>query len=509
MKNFKLFSLALLFFVGSVNAQQMIISKVFYAGTTKAGATTNYTGGEEYIELHNNSGNEIDIAGYYIGLIESEAADGAYLAADQTNYEVKLKQVFQFPDNKPIMVAPWSNILIAACAIDHSAVAQNGPDLSKADFTFGNMAGDNPDIPALSLVFSFNSGTKAINLTNGGDAGVILIKKSNGKYIYADDQSKWVYANGKTKGSQYLPFNTAYALDCVEILKTKQTDGVYSVDPARKRLSDTRDKGYVPADKKMMRDGFVAYRKTAVNNNGNKMLYDTDNSCVDFLISGTITPKEYDDEESGVTEVRINIPESGYLPFNADKYFFTPDNVYVSYVSISKGELRFNHYPGRSVIASNSPYILVGSPGEHTIYYTEAQRTLATAGADNWISDTDEKYKDGVLTVTTRNRFPMKFVNEKGNVRFVRDCIGGNNQTLRIDVEKEGRFYINLTTFDENEVSIPWGGITPDEVSGVRAVIPASADFSDDIYNLQGMKVDAEVLSPGIYIRNGKKFIVK
>lgn len=513
MKNFtkKMLAMACMMLVaGGAQAQdKMIISKVFYAGTTQKGNTKNYTGGEEYIELHNNSASEIDIAGYYIGLIESEATTGAYLAADEPKNFVKLKQVYQIPTDKEMKVPAWGNVVIAACAKDHSAEAENGPDLSKAELSFGNMAGDAEGVAVMNLVFSFNSSTKAVNLTNGGDAGVILITKTNGdKYLTASDESTWVYANGKDKGSQYLPFNAAYAMDCVEILKTKATDGVYSVDPARKRLKDSYDKGYVPATEKMLRDGFVAYRKTALNNDGQILLYDTQNSCTDFAISNTIGVKEYDAQESGLTEVKVTIPESGYLPFNAEKYFITGKELYLAYVSISSGAVKFNNTPGHTKIANNSPFILVGAPGEHVIYYTEAQRNLASAGANSWINDDDSKYANGVLTITTKNRFPMKFVNEKGNVRFERDCVEGNNQTLKIDVEKEGRLYINHTAFNADEPVIKWGGITPEEIiAGIDMPVMNVKSASTAVYNLNGQRVNAS--AKGIVIKAGKKYINK
>lgn len=510
MKNFTLTLLSLLLFAGNADAQ-MVISKVFYAGTTKKGATTNYTGGEEYIVLHNNTDKEADIAGYYIGLIESEGSTGAYLASETTNNDVKLKQVYQIPEDKPFVVAPWGDVVIAACAKDHSADAENGADLSKADFTFGNMNGDSESVPVLKLVFSFNANTKAVNLTNGGDAGIIIINKKNGdSKLTAADESTWVYANGKTTGSRYLPFNAYYAMDCVEILKTKAVDGVYTIDAARKRIKDSFDKGYVPADQKMNKDGYVAYRKTALNNEGKVLLYDTQNSCVDFAISNAKDVTEYDAVEAGLTEVKINIPESGYLPYNAEHYFITAKDVYLTYVNISGGNVKFNSYAGGTFIASDAPYVLVGAPGEHSIYYTEAQRTIATAGSDNWISDGDEKYKDGVLTVTTKNRFPMKFVNEKGNPHFQRDCVDGNNQTLKINVEAEGRFYINHTVFNEAEPTIAFGGVTPEEVivAGIDAVV-AVPTATTGTFNLQGIRMNGDILPRGIYVKDGKKFIVR
>lgn len=513
MKNFTLKAAAvvcgmLMCSAGAVAQTNIVISKVYYAGTKTIADNKNYTGAPEYIVLHNNSEKEQDIAGLYIGLIETEGSTGAYLAKDRTNNEVKLKQVFQLPEES-FMVAPWADVVIAANAIDHSTVAVGGENLSKADFEFGGQkSGDNADVPNLSLKFSYTASMAACNLTNGGDAGVVIITKKNGdSRLTFSDESTWVYANGKTTGSRYLPFNAFYALDCVEILKAKKntTTGKYEVDAERKRFSESQDKGYVliPEDLSMNRDANVVYRKTALNNDGKYLLYDTNNSSVDFMVSNTIALNEYNTVEDGTTAVKVTVPESGYLPFNAEKYFFTGKDLYLAYVTISAGNVTFSSKEGKSVVANNSPYILVGAPGEHTIYYTESQRNLASAGADAWIADGDDKYVDGVLTVTTKNRFPMKFVNEKGNVRFVHDCVEGNNQTLKIDVETEGRFYINHTVFTEGD--LVWEGVTPEDVpstaiKGVKEIEVANSAC----FNLAGQRVGSN--AKGIVIMNGKKF---
>lgn len=488
----------------------MVISKVFYSGTTQLGNSKNYTGGEEYIELYNNSSKEYDIAGMYICLIESESSTGAYLAKDRVNNEVKLKQVYQIPDDKPFVVAPWEAVVIAACAIDHGGQAQNGPNLSKADFEFGNMNGENPEVPNLKLVFSFNSNVKAVNITNGGDASLLLISKKNGSKLTAGDESTYVFANGKTSGNRYLPFNSYYAMDAVDILKTKLTDGVYRVDATRKRLGNSLDAGYVNAERSMLRDGYIAYRKTALNHDGAIMLYDTNNSSIDFAISDDIDVRQYDTKAAGVSEETVIIPESGYLPFSASKYFFAGKDLYITYMNVRSSAVTFNSYVGNSVIANNSVYVLVGKPGLHKIYYTEAQRSLATSGIDYWIDDDNEYYVNGqfVYTGGVAKYYPMKFVNEKGNVRFVRDMVDNNPKSMKIDLAREGRFYIKLNYLNENENTIPWGGITPDEV--ISAInVPVTSVHDDAVYTLQGIKVNTTHLPSGIYIRNGKKFVVR
>jgi hypothetical protein len=492
----------------------IVISKVFYAGTTLKGSNRTYNGGEEYIELHNNGNTEVDLAGLYIGLVESEGNTGAYLAGDITEPAngVALKQLFQIPTDKVYAIAPRGTVVIATAAIDHSGEAENGPDLSRADFEFGGHANDNPDVPNLVLKFTFNDKIQGANITNGGDAGIMIFSEKNGdSKLGYDNPDNLVYANGKTIGNQYLKVNGYYAMDAVEILKNKNVNGVWTADSTRKRFNDGRDKGYILTSESMIKDGFVAYRRTALNTDGEFYLYDTNNSSVDFTVSNTIAPKAYDEEEYGTTEATVVIPESGYLPFKAPKYFFTGKDLYIAYVNISAGSIKFNSFPGNSVVASNSVYVLVGAPGEHVIHYTEADRTLHTAGSNNWIEDGDDHYLNGVYTATKTNRYPMKFVNEKGNVRFVRDMQDNNPKTMNIDVESEGRFFIEVTSYDESENEIRWAGITPEEVIalGVGAVTITDKQSDKAVYNLQGVKMNTNNLPKGIYIRGGKKFVVK
>lgn len=501
----------LMMLAANANAQ-FVISKVFYAGTKTIADGKNYTNFPEYIELHNNTATDANIGGTYICLVESETSTGAYLAKDrETGYEVKLKQVFQIPDEE-YMVPAYSSVIVAANPIDHTA-AINGQNLSKAEFAFPGKTADVAGVKYLDLKYSYAATVGFFNIVNGGDASILIVKKSNGSKLPLTDESAWVFANGKDKGNKYVPFNAYYAMDAVEILKAKKNTATdkYEVDATRKRFSDSQDAGFiqVPETESMLRDANVVYRKTALNmGDGKKYLLDTGNSSNDFAVSNTVGTKQYDETESGITETfTVTIPESGFLPFKAEHNFFTEKGVNIGYVSISSGNASFNDKAGNATIATNSAFLLIGQPGEHTVKYTSAPRILASAGADSWIADGDDKYADGVLTITTKNRFPMKFVNEKGNPRFVSDPVDGNNQKLKIDIATEGRFYINHTVGTVSELK--WEGIMPEDVpSGIHSAI-VNVAANADVFNLQGVKMNSTTLPAGIYVKGGKKFVVK
>ena len=62
----------------------------------------------------------------------------------------------------------------------------------------------------------------------------------------------------------------------------------------------------------------------------------------------------------------------------------------------------------------------------------------------------------------------------------------------------------NIFLDDEEEIN----GITTG-VGFIWAGEKRNATATDDVYNLQGQKVNSKTLKPGIYIKNGKKFMVK
>lgn len=515
MKNFtfKTFAVACGMLMCSANADaQMVISKVFYSGTKNISDGKNYTKNPEYIELHNNTDKEYDIAGMYIALVENESSTGAYLVKDQTNNDVKLKQVFQLPETEH-KVPAWGTVVLAASAVDH-ADAAGVPDLSKADYEFGGLAVDNPDVPNLTLKYTYVATLPYLNLANGGDAGVLLITKKNGdSYLKFNDETAYVFANGKDKGNKYLNFNAYYAMDAVEIIKAKKntSTGKYEIDPERKRICTSKDAGYVPVpeDVSMLRDGYIAYRKTAINKDGNIYLYDTGNSCNDFMVATGLASSAYNEQPDDVTEVVITIPETGFFPFMPEKYFFTENGLHVTYLSAVAADknLKYLDYEGDAKVFNNSAFMIIGTPGEHKVYYTKADRNMAAAGCDAWLAAGDEKCVDGVLTITTKNRYPMKFVNEKGNVRFEREIVDGNYQKIKMNPAAGENFYITLNYLDETVNTMPWAGYMPD-VTGISEINTTSVD-NKAVYNINGMKMNASNLPAGIYIKAGRAFIVK
>ena len=265
--------------------QSLIIGKV-YASGSKDSNNRNYSAGK-YIEFFNNSNREIDISGYYFGLLESGSTP-AYTLGLTPDY-LYLKQLYRFPTGKPIRVAAGGTVLVANSAIDHTA--NDAPlehDLSGADFEAKDASGktvNNPTTPAVELVFSMWAQVTAMNLVQGGPTSVVLFT--------ADDVDAWpqVYAYQKSTGAQYLRMPAKVIKDGVDILKYNTVNGV---DLTSRRLYDWIDAGYTHISSASGWNGEVSVRKVSAKApDGRFTLMDTNNSTNDFTTATHLAPRQY------------------------------------------------------------------------------------------------------------------------------------------------------------------------------------------------------------------------
>lgn len=259
--------------------QSVLISKVFYAGR-KDDNNKNYIA-DQYIELFNNSDEEVSLDGLYIGILESEST-AAYPAKDNSD-AVYTKQVFRIPgEGNQYKLAAGATILIVNSAIDHRATASTSNDLSGAAFEAKNTKNNNnPATTGLTLIYSTYAAIPSINFLAGGDFGVILFNTN-------DDVTSWenVYAPGKTTGNLFKRIPAKTVIDGVEALKNKTT----GVDINAKRLYNFIDAGYQFINSVSGYTGEVLVRKTSKEENGRVYLLDTNNSTNDFVLSTDIKP---------------------------------------------------------------------------------------------------------------------------------------------------------------------------------------------------------------------------
>ena len=275
----------------SIN-RDIIIGKVYYAGSKDNNNRTYMPG--KYLELYNNGNSTVDVAGFYIGLVEAESTQAYTLEnlheafADSV---VLCKQIFRIPADKPFPVQPGGTVLIVNSAADHTINNDMENNLSDADFEAKDASGrtqNNPATPALELTYTMYPSISNMNLTQSGPCAVIIFRTDE-----QIDDWQLTYPYGKTTGSQWKLVPRRLIIDGVEALSNKAT----GIDVSTKRLYADIDAGYTYIEARNGWTGEVVYRRTADKRgtDGHKMLTDTNNSSNDFHVSRTIKPRQYDE----------------------------------------------------------------------------------------------------------------------------------------------------------------------------------------------------------------------
>lgn len=274
----------------SVN-RDIVIGKVFYAGSKDNNNRTYMAG--KYIELYNQSDKPIDVSGLYIGMTEAESTPAYTLDNLRKEFDGKvilLKQIYRIPADTPHMVEPGGTVVICNSAIDHTTNDAMEHDLSNADFEVKDVTGryqNNPDVPAMEMIYQIYNGTSVINILQSGPAGVVIFRTD-------EDVTAWkkVYAYGKSSGNQWVLCPISCIIDGMEALR----NGTSGIDVKTKRLFDNIDAGYTYINAASGWNGETVYRKTQkVEADGRRILVDTNNSSNDFKASLTIQPRQYDE----------------------------------------------------------------------------------------------------------------------------------------------------------------------------------------------------------------------
>lgn len=266
--------------------QSVLISKVYYAGC-KDNNNKNYLAGR-FVELYNNSDEEVDIAGMYLCLMESGSTP-AYVISTQSDY-IYIKQVFQFPNEGNHILSPGEYVLVTNSAVDHTVNASADFDESNADFecksSASNAPVNNPATPAMNLIWTAYASIPNMNLVQGGPTGIALIETD-------ENPAEWeaVYADGKSTGVQQLKSPAKYVVDGVDILKYR-SDG--TVDVSGKRFYDYIDAGYTHITAVSGYTGEVVYRiLESTTEDGRAILKDTNYSLDDWACTTDIEIGEY------------------------------------------------------------------------------------------------------------------------------------------------------------------------------------------------------------------------
>jgi len=279
--------------------ESLVIGKVYNSYSKISGGTFQIG---KYVELYNNSDRDVDAAGLYLALMDSDnPVPFKVYPYDEANTPGMLhaKQVFRIPADAPVTVAPGGTLLLVNSAFDYSDRNEYESDLSEADFEAKNTetkdpTPNNPAVPALELVYTAYTGNGSItnmNIVQGGPAALVIFRTDD------DVEGSWprVYAYGKTTGRQFLEIPVSCVLDGVDILKHSVSFEA-GANINTKRLFSEVDAGFTFVGSAAGTAGETLVRKTmAVMADGRKVLQDTNNSTNDFLYTTKTEPRHYNE----------------------------------------------------------------------------------------------------------------------------------------------------------------------------------------------------------------------
>ena len=275
---------------------RLLISKVYMAGSKEKNGSTNHLTGS-YLEIYNQSDETIDVAGLYIGLLESDSEIRftlEQLHEVHADSVVLMKQLFRIPTTEPKLLQPGGTLLLCNSAIDHSEFSDMEHSLLDADYEAKDQMmkiTNNKEVPALEAIYlQTTSNMTYMGLTRGGPTGLVIFETDEDPLSWS---TTYKYPNDATTGAKWLLLPKRLIIDGVDILHMKKS----GVDIQTKRLYNEIDAGYVTLTTINGLDGEVIYRKTSdmKGADGHKMLVDTNNSSNDFQTSKTIAPREYDE----------------------------------------------------------------------------------------------------------------------------------------------------------------------------------------------------------------------
>ena len=153
-----------------------------------------------------------------------------------------------------------------------------------------------------------------------------------------------------------------------------------------------------------------------------------------------------------------------------------------------------------SMLSANTPVLVTATTGEYSFTTTAADNTAIAAGSGSPTSDV----LTGVYTETkpTNEQYILSY---KDNVLAFRKADGSTNKVQPYHA------YMSVTHSGPNPApafyNINFGGITG--ISNPKVEQNMMDDENAPIYNLQGVRMNSENLPKGIYVKNGRKFVVK
>lgn len=280
----------------TIESDDLIIAEIFCPGTTNVTGKQNR---DQYIKLYNNTDHVIYADG--ISMFESDFSTLAKYdyTPDIMGEAVVVRAVYTVPgDGTKFPVKPGEYFLMADRANDHRKIDANSFDLSHADCEWYDESSvasqqdtDNPDVPNMDKVYSYTKSIyildqrqRAIGIARLGDAADNFLTDNiyNATYEVVIPSTGAVHT--MTKDAYFIP-NTS-VIDVVNI-STKDNYQWNVTSPAL-------DCGYTwfssNSSDKTSYFHSVRRKMLYLNDDGNPVLKDTNNSSDDF--NARVTPSE-------------------------------------------------------------------------------------------------------------------------------------------------------------------------------------------------------------------------
>ena len=210
--------------------------------------------------------------------------------------------------------------------------------------------------------------------------------------------------------------------------------------------------------------------------------------------------------------VTLTIPDNGETTY-CSEYDLDFSNLSGIKAYVASG---FNPLTGKLVLTrvyevpAGTGLLIKGTPGDNTIYTKSTQYMYA-----NMLKGVVEETTIWPVEWNTSwygyCEYMNYFLGDNGDFYQLPEegeVLGANKAYLMIPsavVENNSLAKISTIFLDDEE---DMNGIATG-IGFIKAGEPKTITTNDDVYNLQGQKVNSKTLKPGIYIKNGKKFMVK
>ena len=279
-------------------SEGFVISEIFFSDTqTPLGQQ--YSGGDQYFELYNNSSEVLYADGLCIA--ETQFNTASYinqLDPDNRATKTAVSAVYRIPGNgTDYPVQPGETVLICDVAIDHTAENSNSFNLSEADFEWYDNSDYDVDVPEVTNMTKMVSTSASVwHLHNRGFTSYILFKMEGVTAEQFTTGYAYHYDYHFIWGEYDIPMDD----DAWEVPNDSIIDAVECSTPSDyewKALDPSLDLTWTHSgDGDDNRYGKSVKRKVSYTDNGRVVLLDTNDSATDFIATAEPSPGTVENE---------------------------------------------------------------------------------------------------------------------------------------------------------------------------------------------------------------------